>query len=454
MNPKKIQNLNLKREKVIRDPVHNYIHIHQSIIKDLIDTPEFQRLRRIKQLGTTAFTFPGAEHSRFTHCTGVFEITQTICNNFVQNYQSSTPNDGLWNDENRLTALCAALLHDIGHGAFSHVFEDIFDTDHEQVTRNIITSDSTKINQILKQVDSKFPAEVASVIAHTHHNQQIVQMISSQIDADRMDYLLRDAYFTGTNYGLFDLTRILRVMIPYEKGIAFLADGMHAVEDYIVSRFQMYQQVYFHPASRGMEAILILILRRSKYLYENGQLKGDYKAPNLIPFFEKNYTLSDYLNVDDCVISTYLLNWRNHPDPILRDLVNRFLDRSPLKSVQYHHGQNYLIKKLIELIEEAGYKHKYFTLKNFSKDLPYDAYHPNAKKPQTQIEIMTSDGELHELSEESAIVKALTGKFQVDQRFFFPREFVRREEFVTKNKLSHNKSNAIFDEFQKTLKLF
>lgn len=454
MNSKKIKKLNLKREKVIRDPVHNYIHIRQSIIKDLIDTPEFQRLRRIKQLGTTAFTFPGAEHSRFTHCTGVFEITQTICDNFKQNYQSSSASDGLWNDDNRLVALCAALLHDIGHGAFSHVFEDIFNTDHEKITHDLITNEATQINQILKQVDPAFPNEVASVITHQHPNQQIVQMISSQIDADRMDYLLRDAYFTGTNYGLFDLTRILRVMVPYQNGIAFLADGMHAVEDYIVSRFQMYQQVYFHPASRGMEAVLILLLRRSQFLYKQGQLTGEYAARRLTPFFQNNFTLLDYLNVDDSVISTYLLNWRTHPDPILRDLVNRFLDRSPFKSIQYHRGQNYLIKELTALIDAAGYDTHYFSLKNFSKDLPYDAYHPNAKNPQTQIEIMTATGQLHELSEESSIVKALTGKFQIDQRFFFPREFKRRTEFIAKSKLSQTKSAAIFDQFQKTLRLF
>ncbi|WP_317636588.1 HD domain-containing protein [Xylocopilactobacillus apicola] len=446
--------LNLNREKVIRDPVHNYIHIRQKIIRNLIDTPEFQRLRRIKQLGTTSFTFPGAEHSRFTHSLGVFEITQTICDNFEQNYKSSSSQDGLWDDSNRLVALCAALLHDVGHGAFSHIFEDIFHTDHEKITGQIITDPTTQINQVLSEIDPKFPAEVASIIDHTHPNQQIVQMISSQIDADRMDYLLRDAYFTGTDYGLFDLTRILRVMLPYEDGIAFLSNGMHAVEDYIVSRFQMYQQVYFHPASRGMEAVLILLLRRCQYLYQHEQLTKDFSPELLIPFFEGTFTLQDYLNLDDQVISTYLIYWRSHSDPILCDLVNRFLDRNPLKSVQYHHSQNDLIQKLSELIEEAGYNLKYFTLKNFSKDLPYDAYHPNAKNPQTQIEIMLPNGNLKELSEQSPLVKAIAGKFQIDHRFFFPREFLRRDEFMAKTNLTNSKKIAIFEEFQRIIQLF
>nr|WP_317698379.1 HD domain-containing protein [Xylocopilactobacillus apis] len=454
INSKNIELSNLTREKVIRDPVHNYIHIRQKVIKDLIDTPEFQRLRRIKQLGTTSFTFPGAEHSRFTHSLGVFEITQTICDNFQQNYKSVTPGDGLWDDDNRLVALCAALLHDVGHGAFSHIFEDIFHTDHEKITTQIITDKSTQINSILSEIDPQFPEEVASIITHTHPNKQIVQMISSQIDADRMDYLLRDAYFTGTNYGLFDLTRILRVMLPYKDGIAFLSNGMHAVEDYIVSRFQMYQQVYFHAASRGMEAVLTLLLRRSRDLYRNNELGKEYSPRLLIPFFEEDYTLQDYLNLDDQVISTYLIYWRKHPDPILRDLVNRFLDRSPLKSVQYHEGEDDLIQKLTELIQEAGYDPKYFTLKNFSKDLPYDAYNPNAENPQTQIEIMLPNGVMTELSKQSPLVKAITGKFQIDQRFFFPREFTRYDEFMLKSNLENTRKKSIYNEFQKILESF
>lgn len=454
MNPKYINFLNLNREKVIRDPVHNYIHIRQKVIQDLIDTPEFQRLRRIKQLGTTSFTFPGAEHSRFTHSLGVFEITQTICDNFQQNYRATSEKDGLWDDSNRLVALCAGLLHDVGHGAFSHVFEDIFHTDHEKITTQIITNESTHINQVLTQIDPKFPEMVASVINHNHPNQQITQMISSQIDADRMDYLLRDAYYTGTDYGLFDLTRILRVMFPYEGGIAFVENGMHAVEDYIVSRFQMYQQVYFHPASRGMEAVLILLLKRAQFLYQSQKLGKNFAPRLLIPFLEGNVTLRDYLNLDDQVLLTYLIYWRNHPDQILSDLVNRFLDRNLLKSVQYHKSQNHLIQELTELIEESGYDHHYFTLKNYSKDLPYDAYHPNAKKPQTQIEIMLPNGELKELSKQSPLVKAITGKFQIDHRFFFPREFLRKDEFMAKTSISHSKKLGIYEKFQNLLKLF
>ena len=233
----------LNDEKVFRDPVHDYIHVNDQLIMDLINSREFQRLRRIKQLGTAQYTFHGAEHSRFSHSLGVYELTRKMINNFQRHYSD------VWDDQYRLVTLCAALLHDIGHGPFSHTFEKVFDTDHEQFTIDIILQEGTEVHHILRQVSDDFPNQVASVITGEHPNPQVVQLISSQIDADRMDYLLRDAYFTGATYGAFDLARIMRVMKPYEGGIAFSHRGMHAVEDYILCRYQMYMQVYFHPAS-------------------------------------------------------------------------------------------------------------------------------------------------------------------------------------------------------------
>jgi len=412
----------LTREKVFRDPVHNYIRVDYQVILDLIDTPEFQRLRRIKQLGTTSSVFQGAEHSRFTHSLGVYEITRQICDQFQINYPTKQPDDGLWNDSERLVALCAALLHDIGHGAYSHTFEHIFNTDHESITRQIIMTPETRVNQILSQVAPDFPAKVASVIDHTYPNPQVVQMISSQIDADRMDYLLRDAYNTGTKYGEFDLTRVLRVMRPYANGIAFLANGMHAVEDYIVSRFQMYQQVYFHPVSRGMEVVLQKLLQRAKFLYEQPDHHQSLAPQLLIPFFEQDFTLRDYLKLDDGVLNTYFIYWLDYPDTVLNDLADRFLSRRPLKSVKFNPSTEDCLPEMRALTEQAGYNATYYTAVNNSFDLPYDAYDPSAKSPKTQIEIIQSDGQLNELSSISNLVAAISGKFSGDERFYFPKE--------------------------------
>ncbi len=415
-------------EKVLRDPIHKHIYIQQKVILDLINTREFQRLRRIKQLGTSSYTFHGAEHSRFSHSVGVYEITRQICDLFERNYPSRSKGDGLWNDDERIVALCAALLHDLGHGPYSHTFEHIFNTDHEQMTSKIITSEQTEVNHVLRKINRDFPAKVASVIQKTYYDPQVVQMISSQIDADRMDYLLRDSYFTGTNYGNFDLTRILRVMRPYHDGITFHVSGMHAVEDYIVSRFQMYQQVYFHPVSRSMEVILSHLLKRAKYLYSENKLQLNGATTLLLPFLTGNYTLTDYLNLDDGVLNTCFAIWRYSSDEILSDLARRFLDRHPLKSVRFSPLTRKYLPVLKKLVNEAGYSPEYYMDTNDSYDLPYDAYDPNSKKQRTQIELMQEDQSLVELSAVSPLVKSITGKVSGDERLFFPKEMLTNNE--------------------------
>lgn len=418
----------LPREKVFRDPIHGTIIVDNQIILDLIDTPEFQRLRRIKQLGTSSMTFHGAEHSRFGHCLGVYEITRRICNLFQRNYPQQAPQDGLWNDQERPVALCAALLHDLGHGPYSHTFEHIFHTDHEQITRRIITSESTNINRILRRVGNDFPQKVASVIDHTYQNPQVVQMISSQVDADRMDYLQRDSYYTGTNYGKFDLDRVLHMMRPVKGGIAFEINGMHAVEDYILSRLQMYLQVYFHPVSRSMEVILDHLLMRAKWLYQHpSQYQPEFMPRLLMPFFNGHYDLNDYLTLDDGVLTTYFIHWMNSSDKILSDLAQRFINRRPFKSAVYDQQTRFMLPKLRELITTASFDVDYYTAVDSSYKLPYDTYNPQDSKPQTQIELIYPNGELTELSQVSTLVASVSGREAGDRRFFFPREMLTQQ---------------------------
>ena len=435
----------LPMEKVLRDPIHNYIYIQHQVILDLINTREFQRLRRIRQLGVANYVFHGAEHSRFTHSVGVYEITRKICDLFQRNYPSKEKGDGLWDDDERLVALCAALLHDVGHGAYSHTFEHIFHTNHEKMTTEIITSSHSEVNAVLRKVAPDFPEKVASVIEKSYPNPQVVQMISSQIDADRMDYLLRDSYFTGTNYGTFDLTRILRVMKPYSDGISFDMSGMHAVEDYIVSRFQMYQQVYFHPVSRSIEVILSHLLKRAKYLYKNGKTNCLGPTNLLFPFFEGDFSLSDYLKLDDGVLNSYFSLWQDSDDKILSDLADRFLNRKPFKSVRVSEDTRYLLPTLKKLVADAGFDSDYYTATNDSFDLPYDTYSPSQNKHRTQIELMQKDGLLVELSQVSNLVAAISGKVSGDERFFFPKEMKSSEQQL-------ELFSPIYSEFQSYLK--
>lgn len=404
----------LSQPVVFKDPVHDYIHVTYPLILDLIDTKEFQRLRRIKQLGTALFTFHGAEHSRFSHSLGVYELARQITDRFARYFPEE------WESSAQLVTLCAALLHDIGHGPFSHTFEQIFGTDHEAWTQQIILDPTTEIHQVLSQVSPTFPQEVVSVIDKTHPNPQVVQLISSQIDADRMDYLLRDAYFTGVNYGKFDLSRILRVIRPYPNGVAFAYAGMHAVEDYIVSRYQMYMQVYFHPVSRGMEVTLNQLLTRARDLYQAGNLQQT--PPFLTPFFEDDYTLADYLALDDAVLTTAIGMFCENNDPILKTLAHMFYNRHPLKSVGFDKTKDAeAVAYLQDLVDQLGYDKKYFTQTNRSSDLSYDY----SLKGQAPIILMHPDSSSVELSAVSPIVRILSDHLHGNERLYVPAEILK-----------------------------
>ena len=401
----------LDEVKVFKDPVHRYVHVRDLVIWDLIATKEFQRLRRIKQLGTTYVTFHGAEHSRFNHSLGVYEIVRRMIKNFQQ--------DEGWHPEERLTALCAALLHDLGHGPFSHSFEKVFGLDHEKFTRNIILGDP-EVNEVLKRVDKTFPEKVASVIQKTYDDKLVVSMISSQIDADRMDYLLRDAYYTGVSYGHFDMERILRVMRPTEDQVVVKVTGMHAVEDYIMSRYQMYWQVYFHPVTRSAEVILTKIFKRVKYLYKDGYA-FQIEPTLLLPLFKGNVDIDSYLQLDESVVNYYFQRWQYETDPILSDLCDRFMNRRLFKYIEYDpEREKSKLDKLEELFERANIDSTYYLTIDSSKDLPYDVYRKG--KDRVPIYLQTSSGEEKELSTHSVIVEAITGKTREDHKLYYPSE--------------------------------
>ncbi|MFC3928418.1 HD domain-containing protein [Streptococcus caprae] len=417
-------------EKIFRDPIHMDIMVKDPIIYDLINTKEFQRLRRIKQLGTTSYTFHGGEHSRFSHCLGVYNIARRMVERFEQVYPET------WKAEENLVTMAGALLHDVGHGAYSHTFERLFGTDHEALTQAIITNPETEVYQVLVRVSPDFPQKVASVINHTYPNPQVVQLISSQIDADRMDYLLRDSYYTGVNYGQFDLTRILKSMMPVETGIVFSQSGMHAVEDYLVSRYQMYMQVYFHPASRAIEVLLQKLLDRAKALFEEQTAYFELTSPNLLPFFRQAYTLSDYLKLDDGVMNTYFQTWMTSPDPILSDLADRFVNRKIFKSATFEAGQEALLLSLDQIVASVGFDPAYYTAVHNNFDLPYDIYRPEVKNPRTQIEIIQKDGTILELSQLSPLVQTLAGTKHGNSRYYFLKDMLEANDLFAAEKQS------------------
>lgn len=409
-------NLKLDEEKVFKDPVHGYVHVQDKLIWDLIGTKEFQRLRRIKQLGTTYLTFHGAEHSRFNHSLGVYEIVRRIIDDVFKGRKE-------WNDDERLLSLCAALLHDLGHGPFSHSFEKVYQLDHEQFTKEMILGE-TEVNAVLKRVGADFPGKVADVIGKTYHDSLVVSLISSQIDADRMDYLQRDAYFTGVSYGHYDMDRIMRVMRPKIDQVVFKSTGMHAVEDYIMSRYQMYWQVYFHPVTRSAEVILTKILQRAKELYESSY-PFKYEPTHFISLFNRTIPLEDYLKLDESVILYYFQMWEAEDDSILRDLCSRFINRNLFKYIEFDPAKQYkLLGQLEELFRVAGMNPDYYLAVDSSSDLPYDFYRPGEEEERLPIHLLMPNGELRELSRESTIVEAISGKRRTDHKLYYPEDLL------------------------------
>lgn len=406
----------LTEEKVFKDPVHRYIHVKDRVIWDLIGTSEFQRLRRIKQLGTSYLTFHGAEHSRFNHSLGVYEIVRRIVDDVFARRRE-------WKQEERLLSLCAALLHDLGHGPFSHSFEKVFQLDHEEFTQKILLGD-TEVNQVLTRVDPGFPKKVAEVIAKTYENKLVVSLISSQIDADRMDYLQRDAYFTGVSYGHFDMERILRVMRPREDQVVIKQSGMHAVEDYIMSRYQMYWQVYFHPVTRSAEVILTKILHRANALQRQGYT-FKVNPTHFYSLFQQNVSVADYLKLDEPVMLYYFQMWQQEEDPILSDLSRRFMNRNLFKYVEFDPAKEY--KKqydLMSLFKKAGIDPDYYLVVDSSSDLPYDFYRPGEEEERLPIHLLLHNGELRELSRQSDVVDAISGKRRTDHKLYFPADLL------------------------------
>jgi HD superfamily phosphohydrolases len=408
----------LREEKVFKDPVHHYIYVQDQTIWDLINTKEFQRLRRIRQLGTTYLTFHGAEHSRFSHSLGVYEITRKIISQFERNGYPD------WPKEERLLSLCAALLHDVGHGPFSHSLEEIFDTDHEEWTCNILLGD-TDINRVLRNVADDFPEQVASVIQKTYPKPIVVSLISSQMDADRMDYLLRDAYFTGVNYGTFDLERILRVMRPFKGRIVVKDSGMHAVEHYLMSRYQMYWQIYFHPVTRSSEIILRQIFRRAKELYGKGYRFGWMTEP-LRKLLDGTMELSDYLRLDEALVQTAFAEWLEERDGLLSELCERFLHRRLYKYITIEEPDDELLGRIAEAFESVGLNPDYHMEIDYPFDLPYDVYKPDKnegeKKEKAPILLLDGNEHVSEISMKSDIVRSITGLHQGQYHLYYPEE--------------------------------
>lgn len=395
------------RRRAYLDPIHHDIVLDRGdpgdkLVIDLIDTAEFQRLRRIHQLGVSNFTFQGAEGSRFTHCVGVMHVASQL----VRLLSDRSPQVL----EDRPLILATALLHDLGHGPYSHVTEKILGYDHEDWSCKIILGD-TEVNAVLKCFDPSFPEKIAAILKKTHKPKYITDLVSSQLDCDRFDYLLRDSYLTGTAYGLFALHRILSSLeIDEEQDRIIVAGekGQMAVEDYLFARYSMYQQVYYHRKNLAARALLNRIIKRARLLgselcYIDDATKRFLSGEEL--------AVSEYLFLDDVEMTYHIKRWAQDKDPVLQDLASRFLNRKlfnanklPILSLEEASKIKDEAKKLVG---KLGLDPDYYVAIETTGLRPYDYYRPDSANPQRNIMVRSERGEIKELSTLSQTVEAL-----------------------------------------------
>ncbi|MBE9065783.1 HD domain-containing protein [Leptolyngbya cf. ectocarpi LEGE 11479] len=323
------------KTRTYHDPLHGAITLDradpvEALLVELIDTSVFQRLRRIRQLGPASLTFHGAESSRFTHSLGVMAIARRAFDRLAAIY----PELG----DYRAAVLCAALLHDIGHGPFSHTAEEVFGSHHEHWTAQILEL-SAEVRGLLDGFSADLRPEIHQIYQHQHPVPCVWQLVSSQLDCDRIDYLMRDSYFTGASYGQLDLDRIILALDydPASQQLIVAKKGLGAIEHYLVVRYFMYAQIYNHPKNLVATWVLEKAINQAKKLLSAGSLKADATMAAWLTHAVDELPLDRYLAQDDYVLHYHLQQWQTHSDPILADLCQRFVNRQLLKATDISH---------------------------------------------------------------------------------------------------------------------
>ncbi|MDR1459522.1 MAG: HD domain-containing protein [Bacteroidales bacterium] len=317
----------MNKRKIINDPVYGFINIYNEFIFDLIQHPFLQRLRNIHQLGLTSFVYPGATHNRFQHSLGAMHLMQNALDVLCDKGIPVTP-------EEKEATLAAILLHDVGHSSFSHALEFFFveDLSHEDLTKMLIAK--------LNHGDFNHKLDLTSQIFENNYTKFFLhQLVSSQLDVDRLDYLNRDSFYTGVAEGVVGSERIIKMLNVYNNQLVADIKAIYSIEKFIISRRLMYWQVYLHKTVHVLEVILISILKRAKQLFQAKQL--DFISPSLRYFFEQTRTKTDFINhsdaweaymgMDDNDILFCIKMWQREKDVILSQLSNRLYNRHLFK---------------------------------------------------------------------------------------------------------------------------
>ncbi len=313
----------MEKKKIINDPVYGFITIPEGLIYDIISHPFFQRLRRIKQMGLNDFVYPGALHTRFHHALGAMHLMSIALHNLRQKGTKIS-------DEEFQSMLAAILLHDIGHGPFSHALESslLSNGNHEQVS--VI---------IMQYLNNSFHGKLdlaVEIFQNRYPRKFFHQLVSSQLDIDRLDYLQRDSFFTGVSEGTIGSDRIIKMLRIYDDQLVVEEKGIYSIENFLNARRLMYWQVYLHKTSVAAEKMMVLLIRRAQYLIRKG-----IEVPctrELLLFLSKPVSvqhlsgdvnlLTAYCRIDDYDIWSGVKQWQHHQDVVLSSISRMFLERN------------------------------------------------------------------------------------------------------------------------------
>ena len=393
--------------KIINDPIYGFIHIPSTLVFDIIEHPYFQRLRRINQMALSYLVFPGAKHTRFEHVLGcVFLMQKTVEMLRFKGVQISDKEaEGLY---------IAILLHDIGHGPFSHAMEHsiVEGISHEEISLRFM-------QELNKVFNGKLETAIA-MFQGTYPRKFMHQLISSQLDMDRADYLKRDSFYTGVAEGNINSERLISMLNVRNDELVVEEKGLYSVEKFLIARRLMYWQVYLHKTSVAAEQILIRLLNRAKELVQQGQ---DLTMSTALAFFVKNKISKDnfsqkvlemFARLDDTDIISAMKEWQFHPDVVLSKLSKMLLNRDlPKIKVRLNDFEEQKIKRLQKLSLAKGIDEKDMKYFVFTGVMTNRAYNPEKEI----IKILTKNGRVVELSKTSEAIN-LEPLSQVTERYY------------------------------------
>ena len=376
----------------IIDPIHDFIRVYDYELP-IIDNPLFQRLRRVKQLSGAHLTYPSAQHSRFEHSLGVMHIATEA--GFALNEK------GFLNSDDVQILRLAGLLHDIGHGPFSHALEN-------SIANNISHEDLSKLfmEKLNKEFDGKLSLSI-QIFNNKHPKKFLHQLVSSQLDMDRLDYLKRDSFFTGVTEGNIGTERIINMLDVVNDQLVIEEKGIYSIEKFLIARRLMYWQVYLHKTVISVENTLIKILKRAKQLIQNGE--NIFSSSALKIFLKNNFIVNDFKENDDILesfsklddhdIYSCIKEWSHHDDFILSSLSDRILNRDPLKIKTQN--KKFLEKEIDKLKQEVAEKYN-ISIKDtnylvFTDKVSNNAYHYH----KSHINILMKNGEIKHITEAS-----------------------------------------------------